>query len=190
MSFFHKTVIVSLSILFYSSVVWSDDFSQKADQSTEAQNSLHKNVASSSSNEKARLANQLEAQAIEHIDNERLREGLLLMKQAQEKDPNPMRSMNYGSILFANGVSDFNSGNKLQAIQTLREAEDQLSQAIAGFDPQKNAAFIAQAYFLLGEMYLNGFSNADMAKDFYYKSLEYDDNPGARAAIEALRQGH
>jgi tetratricopeptide (TPR) repeat protein len=132
-------------------------------------------------------ADRLEAQAVDLIDNNRMEEGMVLMKQAMQIDPTPMRHMNYGSILFGNGAAEFESGNKAKAQETLYEAQDQLAQAIAGFNPKKEAVFIAQAYFLLGEMYLNAFSNEAKARMFYYKALSYYDNPGARAAVEKLQ---
>ena len=187
MSFYFKTIIVSLFVFCTTSLAWSDMPEIIFDPAKESSNSSSSNLSAS---DMIKHANQLESQAIECIDHNQMEEGLALMKQATELDPSPIRSINYGSILFGNGVVDFKNGQQQEALQVLREAEDQLSQAIAGFDPQKNAAFVAQAYFLLGEIYLNAYANPDLAHAFYYKSLEYFDNSNARTAIEELRLNH
>ncbi len=131
----------------------------------------------------SKQADQWENQAVGLIDEDKMQEGLRLMKKAVALDPTPMRHMNYGSILFGNGVADFKDGRQSQAMDTLHQAEDELDQAIAGFDPQKDNVFLAQAYFLLGEMYLNAFTNQDKAKTFYQKALTYYDHAGAKAAL-------
>ncbi len=128
-------------------------------------------------------ADQWEHQAVKLINEDKMQEGLELMKKAVALNPTPMRQMNYGSILFGRGVADFKDGRQPQAINTLHQAEDELDQAIAGFDPQKDSVFLAQAYFLLGEMYLNAFTDEDKAKAFYQKALTYDDHQGAKAAL-------
>lgn len=133
-------------------------------------------------------ADQLETQAVDLIDNDQMTEGMALMKQAVDIDPTPMRHMNYGSILFGNGVVDYKNGNKEQGLHTLYEAQDELAQAISGFNPRKEGVFIAQAYFLLGEMYLNAFDNPTKAKIFYRKALLYYPNQGARSALQKLNK--
>ena len=131
----------------------------------------------------SRQADQLEDQAVEFIDEDKMEEGLKLMKKAMDVDPKPMRHMNYGSILFGNGVADFKAGRQPQAVEILHQAEDQLNQAISGFNPKKEGVFLAQAYFLLGEMYLNAFGDKEKSKTFYQKALTYYDHEGAKAAL-------
>ncbi len=131
-------------------------------------------------------ANELENQAIESIDNNKMAEGLILMKRALEVDATPMRHMNLGSILFGNGVADFKEGKKAQAKETLRQSEEQLMRAIAGFDPRTEKIFLAQAYLLLGEIYSNAFLDKEKAKDFYKESLSYYENQAAKTALELL----
>jgi len=187
MHWFDRAVILSIFIFSFTSLAWSDMPEIIADQTKEAEVLSSPTVVLDS---KTQQANRLESQAIESIDADQMEEGLRLMQQAIEIDPSAVRHMNYGSILFGNGVVDFKNGKKHEAVRLFKQAEDQLSQAIAGFDPQANAAFVAQAYFLLGEIYLNAYNDQDMAHDFYYKSLEYYDNTSARDAIEQLRLVH
>jgi tetratricopeptide (TPR) repeat protein len=163
MSFLNKTIIVCIFGLIFTFPSFAE----------EAISSSHQ-------------ADALEAQAVDYIDNDQMEEGLGLMKQALDIDPTPIRHMNYGSILFGNGVVDFKNGNKRQALPTLYEAQNQLAQAIVKFDPQKDAVFLAQSYFLLGEIALNAFSNPAKAKKYYQKALSYYDNLGAKAALENL----
>ena len=47
--------------------------------------------------------------------------------------------------------------------------------------------FLAQSYFLLGEIYLNAFSDINEAKILYQKSLTYYKNESAKAALEKLQ---
>jgi tetratricopeptide (TPR) repeat protein len=142
---------------------------------------------SSHSTPESRQANRLETKAVELIDNDQMAQGMDLMKQAVAINPTPMRHMNYGSILFGNGVADFKAGHKPEALEILYQAQDQLAQAIVGFNPRKEAVFIAQAYFLLGEINLNALSNPEKAKMYYHKSLSFYPNLGAKAALEKLQ---
>ncbi len=167
MRFYHKTISGLLCLLAAASVSW-------AEGSEPAPTPAHQ-------------ADQLENQAVELIDNDRMTEGLKLMKKAIDIDPAPMRHMNYGSILFGNGVADYKDGRQEQASATLKQAQDELNQAINGFDPKQEGAFLGQAYFLLGEISLNAFSDKTQAKTFYRKALSYYDNEGAKAALAKLQ---
>ena len=135
----------------------------------------------------ARQAGYMEKQAIEMINADKMDEGVSLMQQAVESAPTPMRHMNYGSVLFGKGVKEFKEGNQKQAREILRKAERELSEAITGFDTKKDGVFLAQAYFLLGEIYLNAYSDKGRAKIFYQKALLYYDHKGARNALEKSR---
>ncbi|MEI7997993.1 MAG: hypothetical protein WCH62_00590, partial [Candidatus Omnitrophota bacterium] len=132
-------------------------------------------------------ADQLEKKAVELIDENKMDEGMALMKQAVVLDSSPMRHMNYGSILFGNGVEDYKSKNQEQALKTLSEAQQELRAAIEGFNPKKEGIFLAQAYFLLGEIYLNAYSDRIRAKEYYQKAVFYYDNQSAKAALEKLQ---
>jgi tetratricopeptide (TPR) repeat protein len=183
MSFLHTIVITSILFLSLSSLVWSNE----APVQTREGKSIPQAPAVNEQN-KNHEANLLESQAISLIDNHHMDKGMGLMKQAAELDPTPLRDMNYGSVLLGQGAAAFKKGNKEEATKTLRQAENYLTLAIAGFDPTTQAAFISQCYFLMGEIYANAFFNKDKAKDFYYKSLEYNENESSRKAIQALQQ--
>jgi len=131
-------------------------------------------------------ADQLEKQAIDVTDAGRMDEGLKLMRKAIELDPTPMRHMNYGSILFGQGVSLFQGGNQTQAVVILHKAEGELSQAIVSFNPKREKVFLSQAYFLLGEIYLNAFADKIKAKFFYQKAKTYYKNEAAKSELEKL----
>lgn len=135
------------------------------------------------------IANRAEAQAIDAIEQGRMKEGLAFMRYALDLDPSAFRTLNYASVLFAEGASEFDRGSKTLGHKLLKEAENQLSRAIADFDPQEHAVFVAHAYFLLGEIYLHGFSDPGLAQDFYYRSIQYHDNEPSRKAVEGIRRG-
>lgn len=175
MLFRHKIIYSFLCLLAAASVSWAEAGSQSTPAPAPP-------TAGS-----AHQADQLEDQAVELIDNDRMAEGLKLMKKAVDIDPAPIRHMNYGSILFGNGVADYKEGKKRQALGILKQAQDELNQAIDGFDSKREGAFLAQAYFLLGEISLNAFSDKTQAKFYYQKSLTYYDNEGAKAALAKLQ---
>ncbi len=118
-------------------------------------------------------ADTLENQAVELIAADQMERGLALMDQAIALDPAAQRWMNYGSVLFGNGVSLFKSGRTEEGLKILRQAETQLLKAIAGFDKNKDAVFLGQSYFLLGEMYHNAFNDPDQAQEYYQKSADF-----------------
>ncbi len=133
-------------------------------------------------------ADALEAKGLEFIDADKMDQGLNMIKQAIELDPTPIRYMNYGSILFGNGVELFKKGQIDDAKKTLKACEEQLQKAIAGFDKTKDNAFLAQSYFLLGEMHNNAFADPLKAKTYYERALSYFDHDGAKAALAKLPQ--
>ena len=138
-------------------------------------------------------ADALEARAVEFIDDNKMAQGLDLIHQALELDPNAQRHMNYGSILFGNGVELFKQGKQEEGKEILKQSEAELQQAIAGFAKEKNSASndfsAAQASFLLGEIYANAFADADAAKKHYQKALDLNGHDGAKAALEKLGVG-
>ncbi|MBF0490651.1 MAG: hypothetical protein HQL15_08590 [Candidatus Omnitrophica bacterium] len=131
-------------------------------------------------------ADLLEAHAIDAIDNNQMDNGIALMKQAVDVDSSPMRRMSYASILFGNGAAEYKAGKREEGTHVLGDAENQLSLAIADFHPLEDAVYLAQAYFLLGEIYLYAYANMRQAKIFYQKALYYYDNEGAKTALERL----
>jgi len=94
--------------------------------------------------------------------------------------------MNYGSILFGNGVSVFKDSDQEKGRAILRQAEEQLRKAIAGLNPNKDQVYLGQCYFLLGEMYLNAFGDKVRAKEYYKKAADLNDYTGAKDALSKL----
>ncbi len=131
-------------------------------------------------------ADALEANAVELIDQDKMDQGLELIRQAIALDPSAQRHLNYGSILFGNGVALYKKGDLDQGKKVLRQSEEQLNKAIAGFNKDTEAAFIAQAYFLLGEMHANAFADIAKAKEHYSKAVFLSDHDGAKSALAKL----
>ena len=131
-------------------------------------------------------ADDLEDQGAQAIDDGDMDHGLKLMSSAIALDPTPSRYMNYGSILFGNGVSVFKDSDPKQGITTLRQAEAQLLKAIALFNPNKDQVYLSQCYFLLGEMYNNAFKDKFKAKTYYQKAADLSDYTGAKDALSKL----
>lgn len=132
-------------------------------------------------------ADGLEARAVGLIDEGKMDQGVELLRQALALDPNPQRHMNYGSILFGNGVEAFKQGKADEGKKILQESEAQLKKAIEGFtkssgDPSNEFA-AAQAYFLLGEMHANAFADPAQAKTYYEKAVALAAHDGAKAAL-------
>jgi tetratricopeptide (TPR) repeat protein len=131
-------------------------------------------------------ADDLEDKGAQAIDDGNMDQGLDFMARAIRLDPSPMRHMLYGSILFGNGVAVFKDSDQNKGITILRQAEGQLLKAIAGFNPNKDQVYLGQCYFLLGEMYSNAFGDKDKARGYYKRSVELNDYPGARDALNKL----
>jgi len=131
-------------------------------------------------------ADDLEDKSAQAIDDGNLEEASDLMFQAVQLDPTPLRFMNYGSILFGNGVSAFKEDDQVKGIAILKQAEVQLHKAIEGFNPNKDQVYLSQCYFLLGEMYLNAFDEKVKAIEYYQKSADLSDYSGAKDALNKL----
>ena len=131
-------------------------------------------------------ADALEDKATEAIDEGQITQGLDLMVQAIRLDPSSLRFMNYGSVLFGNGVAAFKESGPQKGTEILREAEAQLHKAIEGFDPNKDQVYLSQCYFLLGEMYRNAFDDKMKAREYYQKAASLNDYTGARDALNKL----
>jgi len=131
-------------------------------------------------------ADDLEDKGAQAIDDGDMNQALDFMVRAIELDPTPLRHMNYGSMLFGNGVSVFKDTDQAKGIEILRQAEAQLRQAIEGFNPNKDQVYLSQCYFLLGEMYLNAFGNKVKAIEYYQKSADLSDYSGAKDALNKL----
>ncbi len=128
-------------------------------------------------------ADVLEDRSAQAIDDGNMDQGLDFMVRAIRLDPSPMRYMNYGSILFGNGVTVFKDSDQKKGKEILRLAEAQLLKAIEEFNPQKDQVYLSQCYFLLGEMYRNAFGDKLKAKDYYKKAVGLNDYTGARDAL-------
>lgn len=134
-----------------------------------------------------RHADELEAKAVELIDDNDMNQGLDLMRQALILAPNPQRHMNYGSILFGNGVMLYKDGKKEQGRKVLYQAEEELNKAIGGFDRDKDNFFMAQCFYLLGEMYANAFEDKAKAQDYYQEAIDLSAHPAAQKALKVLQ---
>ena len=131
-------------------------------------------------------ADNLEDKGAQAIDDGDMSQGLNFMVQAITLDPTPLRYMNYGSILYGNGVAVFKDGDQGKGKEILRQAEVQFFKAIVGFNPNRDQVYLGQCYFILGEMYLNAFGDKVQAKKYYQKAVGLNDYPGARDAVNKL----
>lgn len=134
----------------------------------------------------SKQADSLEARAVELIDDGQMNQGLDLMRQALILAPSPQRHMNYGSILFGNGVKLYKEDKKEQGRNILRQAEEELNKAAASFDKTKDPFFMAQCFYLLGEMYANAFDDKVKAKDYYQEAIDLAGHAGAQKALAKL----
>lgn len=135
-------------------------------------------------------ADKLENEAVALIDDGKRKEGLNKMVEAIEKDPTPLRQMNYGSILFGDGVQAFKKGDKGNGLNAFKVSERQLNAAIKGFDSQKDKVYLSQCYFLLGEIYRHAYGDLVKAKVFYQKAVHQYEHPVAQAAIKEIDSGN
>lgn len=133
-------------------------------------------------------ANALELQGLELIDQEKMNEGIELLRKAIGLDPKPNRHLNLGAILSGNGIAMFKEGRKDEAVVLFKEAEGELNKAIDLFDPKKESTFLSQAYYLLGELYAQALSDPDKAREYYQKSLLLFENPAAQRGLKAIFQ--
>lgn len=131
-------------------------------------------------------ADALEAKAVELIDGNHMNEGLDMMRQALILAPNANRHMNYGSVLFGNGVMLFKENKKEQGRQVLQQAEEELNKASALFQVPKDSFLMAQCFYLLGEMYAHAFDDKAKAQDYYQEAVELAAHPGAIKALKNL----
>lgn len=131
-------------------------------------------------------ADELEAKAVELIDSNKMSEGLDMMRQALILAPNANRHMNYGSVLFGNGVMLYKENKKEQGRKILQQAEEELNKAAALFQDPKDAFFMAQCFYLLGEMYAYAFDDRAKAQDYYQEAVELAAHPGAVKALKNL----
>ena len=82
----------------------------------------------------------------------------------------------------------FKKDKKIEGQDVLKHAEAELNLAIKNFSPNADPIFPAQAYFLLGEMYANAFTDVEKARKYYGKAVGLADHPGAAAALTKLDQ--
>lgn len=131
-------------------------------------------------------ADDLEDKSAQAIDDGDMDQGLDYMVRSIRLDPTPMRHMIYGSLLFGNGVAIFKDSDQKKGEQVLLQAQAQLLKAIEGFNPNKDQVYLGQCYFLLGEMYRNAFGDKQKARGYYRQSVDFNDYPGARDALNQL----
>ncbi len=138
-------------------------------------------------------ANQLENKGLVLIDKNQMEAGLDLMRQAIALDPSATRELNYGTVLFGNGVSVYKGGDVKAGQKILSEAEKHIQSAIAKFkqlptDAIQSPTLIAQAYYLLGEIANHAFDDTLKAKEYYQKAVDVFDHEPAKAALAALNE--
>jgi TPR repeat protein len=131
-------------------------------------------------------ADDLEEKSAQAIDDGDMSTGMDLMVHAVALDPSALRRMNYGSMLFGNGVEIFKDSDQRLGKEVLRQAETQLLGAIKEFNPGKDQVYLSQCYFLLGEMYQNAFGDKLKAKEYYTQSAALSDYSGAKDALNKL----
>lgn len=132
-------------------------------------------------------ADEIEQQGLALIDDGKMDDGVALLRQAVTMDPKASRHLTLGSILFGNGVTLSKGGNNQEALKIFHEAEKEIQEATAMFDPNAERTLLSQAYYLLGEMYANAFDDKSKAKEFYEKSLSFYANPKAQQGLDAIQ---
>ena len=142
-------------------------------------------VPSDSQQTKSR-ADALEDNSAQAMDDGDMPQGLSLMAQAVALDPSALRHMNYGSMLYGDGVTLFEGTDQIRGIEVLHRSEAELIKAIQGFNPNKDQAYLSQCYFLLGEMYRNAFDDKERARGYYEQAIELNDYPGAKEALAQI----
>ena len=138
------------------------------------------------SNMGALKADEIEQQGLAMIDEGKMEDGLVLLRQALIMDPKASRHLTLGGILFGNGVALSKTAQKEEALKIFREAEKEIQEAITMFDPDEEKTLLSQAYSLLGQMYANAFADPSKAKEFYERSLSFYANPEAQQGLDAL----
>lgn len=133
-------------------------------------------------------ADALEQKGLNLIEQGAMQEGLVTLRKAIELSPEANRYLNLGSILFGNGVAAFKRGNIDEAVSIFRNAQYELEAAIRLFDRNSQQMFLAQAYFLLGEMQAQGFKDEKSARKFYEQSLSFYVNPAVERRLKQLAQ--
>ena len=131
-------------------------------------------------------ADNLQDKAAQAMDDGNIDQALGFMIQAIALDPSPQRRMNYGSILFGNGVAVFKDSDQTKGKEILHLAEIQLNKAIDSFNPNTDQVNLAQCYFLLGEMYKNAFGDKEKAIGYYKKASSLSEFTGAKDALGKL----
>ena len=144
----------------------------------------HRNKTASVKN--VAQADAFEQQGLDLIEAGKMDEGIALLRKAIALDPKANRHLNLGAVLSGNGVALFKKDDKKEAVKIFKESEDEIKNAIKLFDPEQESIFLSQAYYLLGEMYAQGFENTVGARDYYEKSISFYKNPAAERGLKAL----
>ena len=134
----------------------------------------------------AAQADAFEQQGLDLIEAGKMDEGIVLMQKAIALDPKANRHLNLGTVLSGNGVALIKKGDKKAAVKTFKRSEEEIKNAIKMFDPKQESILLSHAYYLLGEMYAQGYENPAGAKKYYEKSILFYSNPAAERGLQAL----
>lgn len=132
-------------------------------------------------------ANTIGNKGIKLIQEGKMDEGLDLIRQAIQADPQkPDWHMNCGSLLFTKGQKIFQSGNIQEAQGVFKEADKELLLATQLFKEADNK-LKSHCFFLLGDIYYHVYSEKEKAESFYKKSLElYPEHQAARDVLKSI----
>ena len=155
-------------------------------------------VPSSARSEEYSGEQPLETQALQLIQDGKIKEGLEVFDRITKYEPkNPVVRLNYGSILLVEARECFTTDRKT-AEKWLDTADKELLVAIRTADyakedpaePLRGPAFIkSQASFLLGEIYAHYIVDHQKAKRYYRQAIQYfPKHPEAAQALKLLEE--
>lgn len=127
-------------------------------------------VSKSNSDAGVGKADEIEQQGLALIDDGKMNDGVVLLRQAVTLDSTASRHFSLGGILFGNGVALSKEGQKDEALKVFQEAQKEILEAARMFDPDSERTLLSQAYYLLGEMHANALNDQSKAKEYYEKN--------------------
>jgi len=133
-------------------------------------------------------ADALEDQSAQAIDDGNIHLGLELMGRSVNLDPAPARRMNYGGMLYGDGIEIFENIDQHQGLVILQKAESQLRLAIAAFNPDQDQIYLSQCYFILGKIYMDAYTDPAKAKEYFKRAIDFSNYTGAESALNRLSQ--
>jgi tetratricopeptide (TPR) repeat protein len=141
--------------------------------------------------DKYKEAQKLMPQAAELVQQGKLDDSLIILRQAIAIAPKePDMHMNYATVLFVKGQQFFQFGHNDKTKKIFKEAQDELITAIKLYkarpDRDIKDSSKSQCYFLLGDIYYYIYKNDTRAKSLYMRSLEY--NPKHAGSLEAIKR--